>query len=632
MCGIIGICKSQDFPLSSSTLYGSRDRVAHRGPDDSGSVLLSRQEGVWEEAQGDAGNWQVGLAFRRLAILDLSPAGRQPMSYRNRYWIVCNGEVFNFVELRDELKQLGHDFHSRSDTEVILAAYAEWGRSCFKKFRGMWGMMILDAVRNEVVLCRDRLGIKPLYFWQRRNMTAVVSEIKQLIELPGFRVKMNIRAASDFLSSGYENPSHTFFDAVHPIPAGTSLSINLTDLNQTIPEPYWHPERITISIHDKTEAGRLFTDKLTESVQIHLRSDVPVGCALSGGLDSSSIAALVHQLHQGRSSTLHSFTSTFPDTDIDEKEFADELARHIPLNQHFVTPDPKTFLQDLDRFVWIHDEPVGSLSIYASYCLARLTRHHHIPVTLNGQGGDEILSGYWQTYFLYLRELIKHWKWPTVARHYWGSVFFHGNPELIRQTPVMFRRYRERDRWRDRIRFFKNVEFPLSETFNQMLSLQGQERRVYEIRKMFLPRLLKWDDRNSMAFGVEGRYPFLDHELIELCLSFSPESLYQNGWVKWPMRVGLAGLLPEKILKRRVKLGFETPQNEWLRYSLRPSLEDWMRQDHPIHSILDPSAIRELAQSVWNARRADEETGQALFRMFIFDRWLERFGVDCSFS
>jgi asparagine synthase (glutamine-hydrolysing) len=221
-------------------------------------------------------------------------------------------------------------------------------------------------------------------------------------------------------------------------------------------------------------------------------------------------------------------------------------------------------------------------------------------------------------------------KWSTIAKHYIGALLFQGNPELIRQTPVMFRRYQSRKRSRYQIHSQATSDTPTIGTLDNILSLQGQERRLYEILAMFLPRLLKWDDRNSMAFGVEGRYPFLDHELIELCLSFSPEALYWNGWVKWPIRTGLAAKLPPKILKRRTKIGFEAPQDDWLCNALRPTFENWLRQDRPVHALVDRRDILNLAHSTWNLRGKEEEVGQALFRMFMFDRWLERFNIDCA--
>jgi asparagine synthase (glutamine-hydrolysing) len=630
VCGIIGILKLKNKSLPYSLLTRAQDAVIHRGPDDSGSILLKHSGSFWEIAKSEEYNWQIGLAFRRLSILDLTPAGHQPMVYQDRYWIIYNGEVYNYIELRDKLKKLGHSFHSQSDTEVILAAYAEWGTDCFTHFRGMWGLVIFDSLQNVVILSRDRMGIKPLYLWEGDGMVAIASEIKQFMPLPGFISKLDLDVGSEFLNTGYEDPDRSFFIGVKPIPAGTWTRISLDTLKSSFPVPFWHPEKIRVSVFDKDEAGCLFVQKLLESVRLHLRSDVPVGCALSGGLDSSSIAVLIHQLQKESPNELHTFTSSLPGTNVNEAEYADEIASLIDSTQHLNTPDPQTFLQDLDRFVWIHDEPVGSLSMYASYCLARLTRQHNIPVMLNGQGGDEILSGYWQTYFLFLRENFLKGKWLDVTRHYIGAILSHGNPELVRQTPVMLRRYLSRTRSNFQICSQAKSEFSIHQTLNKILSLQGQERRVYEIRTMFLPRLLKWDDRNSMAFSVEGRYPFLDHELIELCLSFTPETLYRNGWTKWPIRVGLSDKLPDNILKRRTKFGFETPQNEWLCHSLRPTIETWLKQDRPINALVDHRDIRNLAQLTWNLMGKEGEVGQALFRLFIFDRWLERFNVSCT--
>jgi len=631
VCGITAILKTKETNCSLDQLNRMSEAVSHRGPDDSGKVVFHRCGDNWKESSNiDEPNWQVGLAHQRLSILDLSPAGHQPMSYRDRFWIIYNGEIYNFIELRAELEKSGHSFRSNSDTEVILAAYAEWGTDCFARLRGMWGIVIFDMLRNDVILSRDRMGIKPLYYWEREGLFAIVSEIKQLEHLPGFTAKLDSFAGSEFLNTGYEDTDRSFFIGVKPLLAGTWARISLDALKISSPVSYWHPETVQVGVFDKNEASRLFAEKLLESVRLHLRSDVQVGCALSGGLDSTSIAVLAHQLQPESSNPLHAFTVTFPGSNIDEKYYADETSRQIHAIQHFIQPDPQTFLQDLERFVRIHDEPVGGISVYASYCLARLTRENNVLVTLNGQGGDEILSGYWQTYFLYLRELLLRGEWLTVARHYSGAIFFHGNPELIRQTPLMFKRYLSRSSIKGQIRGTVPSISQDPKILETILSLQNQHRRVYEIRTMFLPRLLKWDDRNSMAFGVEGRYPFLDHELIELCLSISPETLYQNGWVKWPIRRGLGDRLPEKIRTRRTKLGFETPQNEWLCQTLRPMLEKWLKQDRPIYTVVDRHYIQNLAQATWNLQGKEGEVGQALFRIFIFDKWLECFNIDFS--
>jgi asparagine synthase (glutamine-hydrolysing) len=589
--------------------------------------MFFRREGSgWIEATPPVAEWQVGLGHRRLSILDLTATGHQPMPYRSKFWIVYNGEVYNYVEIRAELGQLGHVFRSSSDTEVILAAYAEWGTDCFSRFRGMWGLVIIDYARNEAILSRDRLGIKPLYVWQGAGIIAVASEIKQFRHMPGFTARLDQVTAMEYIQTGYEDPRRSFFRDVQPLSAGSWVRISLDSLKFSTNEEYWHPEKVQVSVTNAEEAGRLFADKARESVRIHLRSDVPVGCALSGGLDSSAISVLLHALTDGRGEKLHTFTSTFPGDDVDEREYTEAVLNEIKASAHFVTPSPELFMEDLDRFLWIHDEPVGGISMYAGYCVARLTREIGIPVTLSGQGGDEIFSGYWQSYFLQLYELWKKRRFVSLASHFGGALFGGGNPTLVRQIPFIVKRYR--DRRKPSLQFhLDNGVVQSSNLLTEILNLDGQARRIYEVRTMHLPRLLRWDDRNSMAFSIEGRYPFLDHELIELCLSFAPETLYRRGWTKYPLRLGLQNELPDKILRRRSKFGFEVPQDGWLCGALRPKLENWLRSDRPVWDYIERNYVKSLAEKVWQITGSHEEPGRALFRIFAFDRWLELFQI-----
>ena len=627
MCGVAAILKANDVTCPADTLERMRDEVSYRGPDDLGSIFLSRSRSGWAEVMPQQqSDWEVGLAHRRLSILDLTAAGHQPMVYGGKFWLVYNGEVYNFVELRTELDRLGYTFRSSSDSEVILAAYIEWGPECFRRFRGMWGLVILDCVHNQAILSRDRLGIKPLYIWRQQGIIAVASEIKQFLHMPGFSRRMDIEAANEYLRTGYETPGRTLFRDVEPVKAGSWVIIPLDVLRPMEVQEYWNPERVKVFVKDPDEAATLFQNKLRECVRLHLRSDVPVGCALSGGLDSSSIAVLIKTLKNGHSDPLHTFTSTFPGDALDEREYADAVVTEINATPHFVTPDPVAFLEDLDRFLWIHDEPVGSLQMYASYCVARLTREAGVPVTLNGQGGDELFSGYWQCYFLYLRELWKQGQLLTLANHFTGALMGSGNPALLGQIPFMIRRYRARRKPSLQTSLRKTVG-KTANIFEEILTLDEQSRRVYEIRNMFLPRLLKWDDRNSMAFSVEGRYPFLDHELIELCLSFAPQTLYRHGWTKYPLRLGLKNDLPSKILRRRSKFGFEVPQDKWVCGKLRPVLESWFGSDRPVWNFIERKSARQMAEQTWKLNGERAESGQALFRTFTFDKWLDLFKV-----
>ncbi len=625
MCGIVGILKDFNACVPAGTLASMTTEISHRGPDDEGTMLFYNHDERWEPGNGEQTNWQVALGSRRLSILDLSPAGHMPMSYQSKFWITYNGEVYNYVEIRAELERLGHEFRSTSDTEVILAAYAQWGTGCFQRFRGMWGLILFDTIRNVIVICRDRLGVKPLYIWQSQGIVAIASEIKQLLHMPGFVPRMNYAVASEYLRTGYEDQHNSFFQDVYPVPEGCYITIALDTLALSTPQSYWHPERVQIAVTDTLEAGRLFAAKLRESVRLRLRSDVPVGCALSGGMDSSSIAMLVNEINAGQAATLHTFTSTFPGDPLDERSYVDAVTSSIRSTPHFITPDAHSFLEEMDHFLRMHDEPIGGLSIYASYCIARLTRQAGVPVTLNGQGCDEILSGYWQFYFLYLRQLAQHGRLLPLLHHFGGAALKGGNPALLSQVPVMLRRYRARSKPDEFVQLRRKPDsIPY---LQKMMALQEGDLRIQEIRSFSLPRLLKWDDRNSMAFSVEGRYPFLDHELIELCLSFASSTLYHRGWTKWPLRTGLKDTLPHKIYSRRSKFGFEVPQDKWLYGPMRPAIENWLHQDRPLWELVERADVMRLAEQVWQLQGKQKEPGQALFRLFVFDRWAEIFGI-----
>jgi asparagine synthase (glutamine-hydrolysing) len=617
MCGIAAIFRNASAQVPPGTVRAMTDLVAHRGPDGEGEVFLdARGETVREGAP-----WQSGLGHRRLSILDLSAAGRQPMRYRG-LWVTYNGEIYNFVELRHELAQLGHTFVSHGDTEVLLAAYAEWGEHAFARLRGMWALVLVDAARKRALICRDRLGIKPVHVWRGAGLLAVASEIKELTALPQVRLEPDEAAAVAYLSTGYEDPERTFLARVAPVPAGHYQVLDLDALELGPPVSYWHPERVLVSVHDRDEAAARFAAVFDESVRLHLRSDVPVGCALSGGLDSTSIAALAGKLRPASAPPLHTFTATFPGDPVDERPWVERLLASLPAAQpHWVTPTAADVLRDFDTFLWHHDEPVGSLSQYAGYAIARLTREAGVPVTLNGQGGDEVLSGYWQYYFMHLRALGP----LALAGHFFGALG-GGNRELWRQVPIMLRRFRAR---KDGGAQLLPLRRPgggdlAAGIIAQVLRASPQERRILELRALHLPRLLRWDDRNFMAFSVEGRYPLLDHVLIDTCLQMAPEVLYDRGWIKEPLRRGLRGTVPDAILRRRSKVGFETPQAGWLRGALRPVVERALATDSPVWRFVEPRHARALAAQVF-AGVGGPEAQQALFRLFCLQRWMTRF-------
>ncbi len=615
MCGLTALIVNEPS-LEIEVLRRVTRVVSHRGPDDEAFVSLGERSGALSGLIDSGAQARVWLGHRRLSILDLSAAGRQPMR-RGECWIVYNGEVYNYLELRRELEALGERFVTQTDTEVILAAYGRWGTECFRRLRGMWGLVIVDGRRRVAVLSRDRLGIKPLYLVRREGLVAAVSEIKQLAMVPGVALAAEHEAVEEYLATGYEDTARTFFSGVTAVPAGRWLEVDLDSLAVSEPRGYWEPERVAATVGDRREAAGAFAVAFAESVRLHLRSDVPVGCALSGGLDSSSVAVVVGRQPGDGANGFHTFTASFPGEAIDERRFVEAVVPYARPTPHFVEPSPEEFLAQLDRFVWVHDEPVGSVSQFAGYCVARLAREHGVPVTLNGQGGDEVFAGYWQSYFMFLRGRARRFDLARLAADLGGCLLPGGNSELARQVPSMLRRLRAR----------REASPRASALLAKLAAMTDAERRVYEIREMYLPRLLRWDDRNFMAFSVEGRYPFLDHVVIETVLSFAPQTLYRSGWTKYPLRLAMEGALPREVVWRRTKLGFETPQNRWLAGPLKPAVDGFLAGDSPVWRWLQPARVRAAAERNAATGRWDGEDGHAVFRAFMVDRWMRCFGL-----
>jgi asparagine synthase (glutamine-hydrolysing) len=308
---------------------------------------------------------------------------------------------------------------------------------------------------------------------------------------------------------------------------------------------------------------------------------------------------------------LETFSATFPGHAVDERAHIDRVVAHVGAHAHFVSPTAEGFLDDFDRFLFSHDEPVGSLSQYAGYAVARLTRAAGVPVTLNGQGGDEVMSGYWECYLVHLRGLAVGGAPFALCRHLGGAALPGGNPELLRQLPIAYRRYRsQRAPGRD-LALRGPAEDDFAGPAARVIDMSPAERRVYDVRELSLPRLLKWDDRNFMAFSVEGRYPFLDHELIETCLGFDAGALYRRGWTKEPLRRGLQGLLPDTVLRRRGKVGFETPQEARLRGPLRARFDMLLAGDSPAWTYVEPGEAR-------------RQGAERKLRVLVLDRWLRQ--------
>jgi asparagine synthase (glutamine-hydrolysing) len=613
---------------------------AHRGPDGEGYWLWCGQNGPGrffgrEEADDNHARGIIGLAHRRLAILDLSKAGLQPMSsHDGLLWITFNGEVYNYLELRKELENLGHEFRTKTDTEVILAAYTEWGTGCFSHFNGMWGMAIVDSRNSALVLSRDRLGVKPLYVWMKDRTIAFASEIKQFRALPDFVPVANMDAVAEYIDTGYEDPPATLFKGVQAFPPGYWATMPIQGSASLDPQPYWHPERVGVTRTIRDGETRERTRELfADAVKLRLRSDVPVGVCLSGGLDSSAIFGQAQLLAAESGALTYAFSATFQDRRFDESKYINIVLDRFKGRGYRTSPTAQGFLDDFDRFIYHHDEPTASLGQYAAWTVMRLAREAGVPVLLNGQGGDELFSGYWPAYYLFLRQASRRAPWK-LAKDLLGSLLPGGNPALVSQLMPHLRQYRHRKHRRNRsvlLRRWQSNGFTLRNNWATLAQqLEPEQYRLSEIRRVHLPRLLKWDDRNSMAFSIEGRYPFLDYRMVEWALTLPPEVNLNRGWNKLLLRSALGAVLPAAVQWRRSKVGFETPQSEWIRSALHPKLVHWAsRISDRLGEIVDQQRVKSMAEELFASKKLHrmDERQFLLLRLFFLDRWLSLFEV-----
>jgi asparagine synthase (glutamine-hydrolysing) len=549
MCGIAGIIVLDGESLERSLIVSMVDSVSHRGPDGEG-ILIEKN---------------VAIGHRRLAILDLSPDGIQPMSSANGMLsIVFNGEVYNYVELRSYLRSKGHNFRTQTDTEVILAAYREWGQDCVRHFNGMWAFAIYDKENKKIFCSRDRFGKKPFYYINNGKYFAFGSEIRQLKRFTDTSVNMD--TLIKFLVFGKAEPTtETFFAEIFKLQGGHNLEFDLRTSSIRIDRYYtisFHPEVAQLSIE---EAKRQFLDTFSDAIRLRLRSDVPVGTCLSGGLDSSIIAGFACQQSNAADGQFVAVTAISEQASNDESAFASKVVSKFGMRWLTTKPNYEDFAIALPEIMDAQEEPFPSASIAMQFFVMKCVKANNIPVLLDGQGGDETFLGYEKYFAAYyrmcirrkgvvgaLRAIHKHksmMSWWDIAGTY-----------CLFNFPFV--------RWlRDRRRHFYFKNRP--PTFDAIRRSSKANKdfshlQVAEIESVSLPALLRYEDKNSMWHSIETRLPFLDYRLVEFALSLPVEYKITDGWTKYILRFAVDGLLPEKITWRRDKLGFEAPEVEWL--------------------------------------------------------------------
>jgi len=565
------------------------DLVAHRGPDDRG----------WRVFDSAAG--PVALGHRRLSIIDLSAAAAQPMSYgHGRYWIVYNGEIYNYLELRDELAGLGHRFQTQSDTEVLLAAYAQWGEGCLERLVGMFAFVLWDAQAQTAFAARDRFGIKPLYVAATASGVAFASEIKQILHLPGLGRQLNLARAYDFLSAGImDHTGETLFDGIRQLQGGECVTLNLQHWHPGEPLPVrrWYKLLTAGGLEiGEAEAARRFGELLADSVRLHLRSDVPVGTCLSGGLDSSSIVCLMARELDGVGGRVHTVSACYDVASVDERPFMEAVVAQAGCVPHWCHPRAEDAFALAERITWHQDEPFGSTSIFAQWCVFAEAQAARLKVMLDGQGADEQLAGYHSSFGYHFAALVRQWRLAALVRGMAERQAWHGTSYKAQARTLLgpllppglgqwLRRGHQTligHDWLAGEAFRSELGRSAFETARESIGAPPVsgigELCVVLTQASNLAMLLHWEDRNSMAHGIEARVPFLDHRLVEFCIALGDRHKIVGGDTKRVLRTAMAGILPETVRERRDKLGFATPEEVWFRGPLRDLVKAGIEQ------------------------------------------------------
>lgn len=570
MCGIAGIINSDPTKVTAERLKKMTDIIRHRGPDG---------EGQWISETGN-----IGLGHRRLSIIDLSHNADQPMHYLGRYTIVFNGEIYNYVELKITLLKQGYKFRTESDTEVLMALYHRDKENCLALLDGMFAFVIYDKKLNEIFAARDRFGEKPFFYSYKAGEYFLFGSEMKSLWAGGIPKKINNLMLFNYLSKGYlrntEDQSKTFFDTCQSLPHGHFLKFSVANLSIIIKQYY---DINTAQIDDsitETQATKQFSTLFFTSVNRRLRSDVPIGSSLSGGLDSSLIVSVIDQLKKGSVQQQETFSAVFPEFVKDERKYMDLVISTTNVSPHFVSPNDDDMIKELENLCWFQEEPFGGPSIYVQFCVMRLAKENNVTVLLDGQGADEILAGYPAYTSTYFRDLELNYN--SIYRdemscykklHFNNSI----NPLFTKNAEYYLRKW-----FPKKVYYAKKLQTYLEQKREKVMSLdffhsnisglyKGNSEVGNSLNKALytstmrgdLQTLLRYADRNSMANSREVRLPFLNHELVDFLFTLPPHYKIHKGWSKWIMRQASQNILPKKIQWRLDKIGFEPPQKKW---------------------------------------------------------------------
>jgi asparagine synthase (glutamine-hydrolysing) len=609
MCGISGIFNFSGEPVQASRIESMNKLIHHRGPDGSG---------VYTEAN-------LGIGSTRLAIIDLRKIADQPMfDSDGRYVIVYNGEIFNYIELRNELLKKGYNFNNNSDTEVILNAYKEYGENCLHRLNGMWSMAIWDKKEKSLFCSRDRYGIKPFYYFNDGKRFIFGSEIRQILDNGVERI-VNDNMVYDYLIFHFiDHTEETFFKNIFKLPAGWKIKASANEFK--VSKWYELPQ-------NKMESGNIktlyqdFYNLLYDSVRIRLRSDVEVGSCLSGGLDSSSIVCLMHDIlhNEGKAEIQKTYTACYEEPEIDERKYVEEVIRQTNSTKYYLFPDGKGLAEDFDNMVWHQEEPFTGTTVFAQWSVFKKIHETGIKVVLDGQGSDEILIGYFSFFPFHLKRIL--WNpfklfpefFGGIATSNLGFVKFSENLVYFNTPSVRYRHVMSNSKAIAEGDFTSSKNRrDIFETMVASKNLSGN--RLSNLWNISLPSLLRYEDKNSMAFSVEARLPFLDHRLVEFVFSIPLNLLIKKGWTKHVLRESMKNKIPEYIRMRKGKLAFSVPQKKWIVKS-KKFFSESLQNDFRSGRFLDKSKIL-------NILRSDNFNDKLFIRAFNLEKWMKVFNLN----
>lgn len=612
MCGIAGYLEfNEKNNFNQGRLEKMLKKIEYRGPNDQG-IFIDKK---------------IGLGHRRLSILDLSKAGHQPMFNDDKSLVITyNGEIFNYLEIKEELKKNGYQFNTKTDTEVILASYKEWGKKCVEKFNGMWSFAIWDRKKNEFFASRDRFGIKPFYYQKTENFFLFGSEIKTILAVSPIPAKINYTQLYSFIDRNMPYGCfETIFEGINELPPGHNLIILGNKLSL---ERYWDINFKEIKKkYDYTDPEKTFRKLLIDSVKLRLRSDVPVGVCLSGGIDSTVITGIITKILNQKIDT---FSSIYDQKDYNEKKFIDIANKAFHTNYHHISPDPNKLFEITEKIIEHHDLPVRMPSTFSHWHVMECASKNVI-VTLDGQGADEILGGYRYYYPYYLADLLKSFKLKkyleTVKdlKKHLGQTFKKDVIKLLLPKYILKikRLIKPQQRWQDKILSDKMLKYKtgLTKTPKKFSSYLNQ--MLFEtLVTTNLPVLLNNEDKISMAFSLEAMVPFLDYRVVEFCFGLPLRYKIDGYRNKVILRESFKDILPEEIYNRKDKKGFPTPTEYWFRNELKDKLKEiFYSENFNAHGLLDTKKVQKIFEEHQNGKNHE----RLLWRTLTLELWLKKY-------